>query len=149
MQGWSKTILWAIVLFSLTGCGAQGPAGISALSEPSLAPAQLPAHVQAPKEMGGNIVLLAEKSDYAFYAADEVSGGACAVVVSTVDDSDWVVGCGGPPPSDMKGAGLGPVVSVGGPGSVRAKLTRDGYDASSELAYGWEFLHPNLLVIGL
>ena len=99
--------------------------------------------------MGSNIVLLAEKNGYAFYAADEVSGGACAAVVSTVDESDWVAGCGGAPPSDMKGAGLSPVVHVGGPGGVKAKLTRDGYDASTELANGWELLHPNLLVLGL
>jgi hypothetical protein len=141
-------VLGAIALLPLAGCAVSQP-GISPLSAPSDAQVQLPAHIHPPEAMGSNVVLLAEKGDYAFYAADEVSGGACVIVVNKEYESDWVGGCGGAPPWQFAGAALSPIVQIDGPVGVKTKLYLDGYDAADDLANGWELLHPNLLVTGL
>ena len=43
---------------------------------------------------------------------------------------------------------LSPLVQIEGPAGVKTKLYLDGYDATDDLAKGWELLHPNLLVTG-
>ena len=105
MRAWSKLVLGAIALLPLAGCAASQP-GISALSTPSDAQVKLPAHIHTPEAMDSNVVLLAQKDDYAFYAADEVNGGACVFVVNKEYESDWVAGCGGAPPWQFAGADL-------------------------------------------
>lgn len=89
-----------------------------------------------------SVRLLAEKNDYAFYVAmpQPHHGHVCLIIEDSKADGPGAA-CGGIP------GGLTPLELESG--AVKAKLIEDDYDASDDLAEGWEQLHQNLLVQGL
>jgi hypothetical protein len=138
----------AVALLALASCG--GPtAGVSALAETSAAGDELPVHVELPPEaIVDSARLLVERDDFAFYATRATPDGFCVAIVNRQINSEWVAGCSTEVPRQFMPGNLGPI-EVSGAGGVSAKLAVDGYDASKDLADGWEQLHPNLLVRGL
>ena len=143
-----KVAAGAVVLLALAGCGGAKPT-FSAMAEAPAAGDELPAYVNLGPEMEPvKVRLLAEQDDYAFYAAQPAQPGFCLAIVNRQVEKDWVTGCATPIPPHFSPADQS-LLKVGGPAGVIAKLALDGYDASDDLAAGWEQLHPNLLVSGL
>jgi len=143
-----KVAAGAVALLALAGCG--GPtAGVSALTDKSAAVVELPVHVELPPEADlDSARFLVEREDFAFYATRATPDGFCIAIVNRQIDSQWVAGCSTEAPRQFMPGDLGQI-EVSGAGGVSAKLAVDGYDASKDLADGWEQLHPNLLVRGL
>ncbi|MEV7649604.1 hypothetical protein [Arthrobacter sp. NPDC089319] len=138
----------AVALLALAGCGGAKPV-VSAMAQGPIAEDKLPTHVNlGPEADPDSARLLAEQDDYAFYATRADPDGFCVVIVNRQVDSDWVTGCATSLPPHFNPRGQSPI-KVAGPAGVIAKLALDGYDATDDLADGWEQLHPNLLVRGL
>ncbi|MGW6172332.1 hypothetical protein ACWF5H_02460 [Arthrobacter sp. NPDC055138] len=143
-----KLTAGAAVLLVLAGCTS------GARSEPSN-PGASADLIDAPAVDSGNGAvqssnkqLLAEEGGYRFYSlvplagSSESSGGASLCVVIQEGTSE-AVGCG-----DSATSYVGWGVD-GTSGFLEAKLAFNGYEASKDLAQGWRYLHPNLLVRGL
>ncbi|MGM0930164.1 MAG: hypothetical protein ACQEXN_10680 [Actinomycetota bacterium] len=143
-----KVAAAAVVLLALAGCGGS-KSSVSGLAEAPAGGDELPAHVELPPEADPDSArLLAEKDDYAFYTTRAAPSGFCVAIVHRQVDSEWVSGCSAALPRQFTPGHPSPIMLMGA-GGVTAKLLVDGYDASKDLADGWEQLHPNLLVRGL
>lgn len=148
MRTMTKVVAGAMVLLALAGCGGGKPT-FSAMAEGPATGEELPAYVDLGPEMEPvKVRLLAEQDGYAFYAAQPDQPGFCLTIVNRQVEEEWVTGCATPIPPHFSPVDQS-LLKVGGPAGVVAKLALDGYDASEDLAAGWEQLHPNLLVVGL
>ncbi len=141
-----KVAAGAVVLLALAGCGGS-TAGFSALTDKSAAAVELPAHIEVADVAPGSVRLLAEQDDHAFYVANALPGGVCLIYANHKHESDWQAGCALTEPRQFSPTEPSRL-EISGRG-LTAKLAVDGYDASKDLADGWEQLHPNLLVRGL
>ena len=136
----------AVVLLALAGCSGS-KAGISALTDKTATPVELPAHIEVQDLDPGSVRLLLEQDDHRFYAAAALPGGVCLIYANRQHETDWMAGCTFAQPRQFSPAEPGPL-EISGSG-IKAKLAFDGYDVSKDLADGWEHVHPNLLVRGL
>jgi hypothetical protein len=146
MRALVKGAAGTALLLALAGCGGS-TAGFSALTEKSVAAAELPAHIEVEHMAPGSARLLAEQDEYSFYVANALPGGVCLIYADRLHDSNWLAGCTLAEPRQFSPAEPSPL-EISGSG-ITAKLALDGYDASKDLADGWKQLHPNLLVRGL
>ncbi|MET1155690.1 hypothetical protein [Arthrobacter sp.] len=141
-----KVAAGAALLLALAGCGGS-TAGFSALTEKDATAVELPAHIEVEHVAPGSVRLLAERDDHSFYVANALPGGVCLIYANRQHDSSWLAGCTLAEPRQFSPTEPSPL-EISGSG-INAKLAVDGYDASKDLADGWEQLHPNLLVRGL
>ncbi|HXF02766.1 MAG TPA: hypothetical protein VN601_07225 [Arthrobacter sp.] len=148
MRTLTKLTAGAAVLLVLAGC-TNGPR--SEPSDPEVSADLIDAAAAAGSGNGAvqssNKQLLAEEGDYKFYSlvpvagSTESSGGSLCVVIQ-FEESGESMGCGETNP--YVGLGFGDSDDL-----LEAKLAFAGYNAGQDLAQGWRYLHPNLLVRGL